>query len=66
MAGRSIIGITCIACAVAVMGCGATAQTIAPPASRPAPRLIAFGTGIDPERQVRESQDLAKRLDNPA
>jgi len=42
------------------------AQTT-PPTTGPAkPRIILSGTTIDPEAQIRESQELAKKLANPA
>lgn len=66
MAFRSMFPVTAIACAAAIMGWRAGAQAAGLSASLPAPRLIAFGTSIDPVRQVHESQELAKRLANPA
>jgi poly(3-hydroxybutyrate) depolymerase len=73
MATSSIFRMMAVAIATAIIGGKASAQTTAASASAaatatstPAPRLIAFGTSIDPERQVRDSEQLARTLANPA
>src|SRR4051794_13238610 len=42
------------------------AQTTTPSPAPANPRIILSGTTIDPETQIRESQELAKKLANPA
>lgn len=66
MATRSNLQVAILMCATAMTVCEALAQTTAPATSGPPPRLISFGTSIDPERQIGESQKLAKSVANPA
>jgi poly(3-hydroxybutyrate) depolymerase len=66
MTTTSLFPIAVLAFVVAACSGGALAQMTGPSGSQPASRLIPFGTRIDPERQVGDSEKLASSLANPA
>jgi predicted esterase len=73
--GTYVLRTLCAAAAILLVNLGADSPAVTPPtpgsasapaASAPAkPRIILCGTTIDPEEQIRQSQELAKKIAKP-